>query len=408
MEPPPPPPPPPSSSLSANHHQANSTTTTTTSKLRQLVSSVHRRRHVKTNKSSSNNRSTSLLTPSSDETSASAAAEPNQSDLHRCLATVNSFSNHLGELRALWEQHGHHLLASRPESRQRVGLVMQKAKADIEHCEKILHRCSLANLDHDSETRLWRRLRWALVDRHKFEHHLARAERNDNAITTHIFALHHLLLDRAVSKLLLDGGAAREAGPGTDVGGSGSPVVPPANAGLAVPRVVVTRPGLPASPRPVRGVSTPPPPPRPAVGSVKGKQQSGERGGHIHRPLSEPPLRPEPPPPLMTMGRGCCTHAGCHGKKGSDLGVEEEKEEEQEEEQEEEEPAPRQQVIDVDSSRTTLITTDFTAAAAAAAPPASALQQARGLGGRGLGGPCCSKGENIGGEVGGVGVKLVH
>lgn len=82
------------------------------------MSSVHR--HVKT-------KSRSLLSPS--ETS----AELEQSDLQRCIATVNSYSNHLGELRGLWEKHNH-LLSSQPESKQRIDLIIQKAQADIEHC----------------------------------------------------------------------------------------------------------------------------------------------------------------------------------------------------------------------------------------------------------------------------------
>ncbi|VBB73252.1 Putative protein of unknown function [Podospora comata] len=332
-----------------------------TGKLRRLVSSVHR--HVKT-------KSRSLLSPS--ETS----AELEQSDLQRCIATVNSYSNHLGELRGLWEKHNH-LLSSQPESKQRIDLIIQKAQADIEHCEKILQRCSLAGLDDDGETRMWRKLRWELIDKHRFEHHKAQAERNDNTITTHIFALQHLILDRAVSKLL-NGTRAPATNLATENSGHGVNGSPPGNAGLTVPRLIVTRPGLPASPRPVRGTSTPPPP-RP-VGAGKGKQSSEQR----QRPSSEP-LRQQP----QTMtGKTCCNHKGCHAD-GPELLIEEEQ------------SAPIKHRDEPPVDGTTTSTTDF-----AAAP--TTTPQARGRGEKRLGGPCRSKGENIGADVGGMGIKLVH
>ncbi|KAK4199613.1 hypothetical protein QBC40DRAFT_202537 [Triangularia verruculosa] len=338
-----------------------------TGKLRQLVSSVHR--HVKT-------KSKSLL--SSSETS----TELKQSDLQRCIATVNSYSHHLGELRGLWEQHSH-LLSSQPESKQRIDLIIQKSLADIEHCERILQRCSLVNLGDDGETRMWRKLRWELIDRHKFEHHKAQAERNDNTITTHIFALHHLILDRAVNKLLNEvrTPAANANGLGTENGQArevnGSP--PPANTGLTVPRLVVTRPGLPASPRPVRGASTPPPP-RPVV-SGKGKQAVEQRQ---QRPSSEP-LRP-------TTAKPCCNHGECHvGEDVANLAVEQDQSTS---------PPPQPDIRMVMADATTISTTDF-----AAEPTARA--RAHG-GGRRLAGPCCSKGENMGVDAGSTGIKLVH
>ncbi|KAK4178877.1 hypothetical protein QBC36DRAFT_366048 [Triangularia setosa] len=332
-------------------------------KLRQLVSNVQR--HVKT-------RSRSMLSPSETST------ELKQSDLQRCIATVNSYSNHLGELRGLWEQHNH-LLSSQPESKQRIDLIIQKSRADIEHCEKILRRCSLAELDDDGETRMWRKLRWELIDRHKFEHHKAQAERNDNTITTHIFALHHLILDRAVSKLL--NGARTPAtanGLIADNEGNGVNGQHPVNTGLTVPRLIVTRPGLPASPRPVRGSSTPPPPRPP--GSGKGKQAAEQR----QRPSSEPMRQP---PTMTATGKTCCHHGECHGKRNAKLAIEEEQT-----------TASQQPEALMVGSTTTTSTTDF------AAEPTSAPQTQ----GHGEGLTCYSKGANMSTDVESRGIKLVH
>ncbi|KAK0718884.1 hypothetical protein B0T21DRAFT_351666 [Apiosordaria backusii] len=338
---------------------------TRTGKLRQLVSSVHR--HVKT-------RSRSMLSPSETST------ELKQSDLQRCIATVNSYANHLGELKGLWDQHNH-LLSSQPESKQRIDLIIQKSQDDIEHCERILRRCSLAELDDDGETRMWRKLRWELIDRHKFEHHKAQAERNDNTITTHIFALHHLILDRAVSKLLNGVRTPSTNANGmTANNGNGLNGQPPASTGLTVPRLVVTRPGLPASPRPVRGTRTPPPP-RPVL-SGKGKQTAEQR----QRPSSEP-LRQQQT--IMT-GQACCNHKACHSQGNHDLAIEEEQ------------AVPAQQPDNPAVDNMTTSTTDV------AAEPTSTPQTGDQGETRLAGGPCCSKGENMGLGSNGTGVRLVH
>ncbi|KAK4192538.1 hypothetical protein QBC35DRAFT_528225 [Podospora australis] len=116
-----------------------------------------------------------------------------QPEVQQAIDTVNFYHHHLGELVSLRGQHEETLSTRHPESMRR---------ADM--------RCSVVGVD-DGESRMWRRLRWKLLDKRELSRRQFETERNDTAVTSEIFSIQHLVLDRAFSQLRTELQAEHEA-----------------------------------------------------------------------------------------------------------------------------------------------------------------------------------------------------